>query len=289
MTLPVSMDDKELFPKVDILNLTFSPKSEVNEDVFKQMFTSLNRLWWSRLVISVRGYVINYVQQNDDVLFSCDDAFIKVHQKLAERNSQFEDAFEYLTAIFHVIREKNTLMHLISSPQNISTTKIPQNVERSFAIIHGDLSPRAIQLTIAQLPAYTMFIKVVVNLQQRWENEKMKKKSIRFETDPEWEPDERVVLFQTFASDNRTWVLLDFDRYILQQWKPNGTSVIFGDRFVEKKKRAGLKLCSTCGMLEQKKGQFAAMNDQVYCSKTCFDEANSPMIVTNHGATVVRL
>lgn len=45
-----------------------------------------------------------------------------------------------------------------------------------------------------------MFIKVVVNLQQRWENEKLKKKSIRFETDPEWEPDERVVLFQTFAS-----------------------------------------------------------------------------------------
>lgn len=37
MTLPVSMDDKELFPKVDILNLTFSPKSEISEDVFKQV------------------------------------------------------------------------------------------------------------------------------------------------------------------------------------------------------------------------------------------------------------
>ena len=58
------------------------------------MFTSLDRLWWSRLVISVRGYVINYVQQNDEVLFSCDDAFIKIHQKLAERNSKFENAFE---------------------------------------------------------------------------------------------------------------------------------------------------------------------------------------------------
>ncbi|KAF1748308.1 hypothetical protein GCK72_024775 [Caenorhabditis remanei] len=289
MTLPVSMDDKELFPKVDILNLTFSPKSEVNEDVLKQMFTSLDRLWWSRLVISVRGYVINYVQQNDEVLFSCDDAFIKIHQKLAERNSKFENAFEYLTAIFHLIREKNTLIQLISNPKTISATKLPPVLEQSFGVVHGDLSPKAIQLTIAQLPAYTMFIKVVVNLQQRWENEKLKKKSIRFETDPEWEPDERVVLFQTFASDNRTWVLLDFDRYILQQWKPNGTSVIFGDRFVEKKKRSGLKLCTTCGMLEQKKAQFAILNDQVYCSKTCFDEVNPPMTVNNRGATVVHL
>lgn len=283
------MDDKELFPKVDILNLTFSPKSEISEDVFKQMFSSLDRLWWSRLVISIRGYVINYVQQNDEVLFSCDDAFIKIHQKLAERNSQFEDAFEYLTAIFHVIREKNTLIQMISNPKSISTTKISPNLDRSFNIIHGNLTPKTIQLTIAQLPAYTMFIKVVVNLQQRWENEKLKKKSIRFETDPEWEPDERVVLFQTFASDNRTWVLLDFDRYILQQWKPSGTSVIFGDRFVEKKKRAGLKLCSTCGMLEQKKAQFASLDEKAYCSKTCFDELNPPMTVNNRGATVVHL
>lgn len=127
------------------------------------MFSSLNRLWWSRLVISVRGYVINYVQQNDDVLFSCDDAFIKIHQKLAEKNSQCEEAFEvgthdfeavkfqsfqYLTAIFHLIREKNTLIQLISNPRNISTTKITPNLDRSFSIIHGDLSPKAIQLTI---------------------------------------------------------------------------------------------------------------------------------------------
>ncbi|ULT83110.1 hypothetical protein L3Y34_012394 [Caenorhabditis briggsae] len=237
MTLPVSMDDKELFPKVDILNLAFSPKSEINEEVFKQMFSSLDRLWWSRLVISVRGYVINYVQQNDEVLFSCDDAFIKIHQKLAERSSKFESAYEYLTAIFHIIREKNTLIQLISNPKTISTTKIPPNLDRSFGIVHGDLSPKAIQLTI----------------------------------------------------DNRTWVLLDFDRYILQQWKPNGTSVIFGDRFVEKKKRSGLKLCTSCGMLEQKKAQFAVLNDQVYCSKTCFDEVNPPMTVNNRGATVVHL
>ncbi|CAI5453973.1 unnamed protein product [Caenorhabditis angaria] len=297
MTLPLSMDDKDLFPKDDILNLTFSAKSEISEDVLKQMFNSLDRLWWSRLVISVRGYVINYVQQNDDVLFSCDDAFIQIHKKLAEKTSTPEEAFEFLTSVFHIIREKNTLLHLLSNPKNIELSKLPANLQQAFLVIHNNFNPKYLQLTIAQLPALTMIIKVIVILQQRWENEKSKKKSIRFETDPEWEPDERVVLFQTFATSNRTWVLLDFDRYILQQWKPKGTSVIFGDRFVEKKKRCGLKLCTTCGMLEQKHGQFATINEAAFCSKNCFDEISGPKKeekiqktrIEVNGATIIKM
>lgn len=55
---------------------------------------------------------------------------------------------------------------------------------------------------------------------------------------------------------NRTWVLLDFDRYILDFWRPNGVHVIFGDSYVDKKQRAGFHLCDYCGMLEQTPQQF---------------------------------
>lgn len=48
------------------------------------MYEKLSRIWWSRLVISVRGYVANYVENNDEILFHCDDAFIMVHQNIVE-------------------------------------------------------------------------------------------------------------------------------------------------------------------------------------------------------------
>ncbi|CAB3399788.1 unnamed protein product [Caenorhabditis bovis] len=288
MTLPVSMDDKELFPKDEILNVNFSMKTEIDGDIFRQMFNSLDRLWWSRLVISVRGYVINYVQQNDDVLFPCDDAFIQIHQKVADKSSDEKTAYEYLEAIYNIIRSKDLLLSALSNPAILNRSSSFDRIAQSFVIIYGEFNGKLLQLVIAQLPAFTLFIKVVVNLQQRWVNQKTGKKSIRFETDPEWEPDERVVLFQQFGTDNRTWVLLDFDRHIIEQWKPTGTSVIFGDRFVEKKKRAGMKLCSTCGMIEQKVAQFAQFNGDVFCSKECFDEATSKK-PNYHGATVLKL
>ena len=126
-------------------------------------------------------------------------------------------------------------------------------------------------------------MRVLCILQERWRAEKERKKGIRFEKDPEWQPDDRVVLFQQFYSGkwrrarlfrnigNRTWVLLDFDRYILAQWRPRGASIIFGDSFVEKKKRLGLRLCSYCGMLEQQKQQFPNRGDLVFCSPECAD------------------
>ncbi|VDM51141.1 unnamed protein product [Toxocara canis] len=48
------------------------------------MSEKLSRLWWSRLVISVRGYVINYFKTEDDMQFLCDDAFIMIHQHVVE-------------------------------------------------------------------------------------------------------------------------------------------------------------------------------------------------------------
>lgn len=75
-------------------------------------------------------------------------------------------------------------------------------------------------------------------------------------------------------SGNRTWVMTDFDRHIIKVWRPNGSAVIFGDRFIEDKKRLGFSLCSYCGMLEQQVGQFTADQKQRrYCSQKCLDAA----------------
>ncbi|KIH66217.1 hypothetical protein ANCDUO_03457, partial [Ancylostoma duodenale] len=86
MTLTVSMEDMELFPKDSHLNT--KPQSvHIDINTFTQMHSSLDRLWWSRLVISVRGYVVNYVQHDDEVLFHTDDAFTSIHRYLAEEVS----------------------------------------------------------------------------------------------------------------------------------------------------------------------------------------------------------
>lgn len=41
-------------------------------------------------MISVRGYVINYFQNEDDMQFLLDDAFVMIHQNIVE--SQIEIA-----------------------------------------------------------------------------------------------------------------------------------------------------------------------------------------------------
>ena len=61
MTLPVSMEDTELFPKSPRLDPR-QGSTPLEIGIIRQMRGTLSRLWWSRLVISVRGYVINYVQ-----------------------------------------------------------------------------------------------------------------------------------------------------------------------------------------------------------------------------------
>ncbi|VDO57513.1 unnamed protein product [Haemonchus placei] len=55
--------------------------------------------------------------------------------------------------------------------------------------------------------------------------------------------------------------MLDFDRYILAQWRPRGSEVIFGARFVEKKMRSGMQLCAWCGMIEQQVRKVLCCNN----------------------------
>uniref|UniRef100_A0A1I7X998 Tau95 domain-containing protein n=1 Tax=Heterorhabditis bacteriophora TaxID=37862 RepID=A0A1I7X998_HETBA len=252
MTLPVSMEDTELFPKEDRLSLRLS-NIPVDIYSFRQMRASLTRLWWSRLVISVRGYVINYMQSNEESLFHTDDAFISIHRFLAEMNSENQLAEQFILDVARVVTYPNigeTLLALASD----HPTKNPfqQDVTKeSFERVFGKANLITYRIANGQKCAYIIFVKVLCVLQERWKAEKERKKGIRFETDPEWQPDDRVVLFQEFFRGNRTWVLLDFDRYILAQWKPRGASIIFGDRFVEKKLRSGMRLCAYCGMIEQ--------------------------------------
>ncbi|CAD6189380.1 unnamed protein product [Caenorhabditis auriculariae] len=267
------MEDTQLFPKDNILNLEHVPSFENDFEAFSQMKTSLDRLWWSRLVISVRGYVINYVHSNDNTLFHCDDAFTIIHRYLAETSSDVDSAHKYFVAVGAMAKEKDLMQRLLAVAMKKPISDNPLDNEEfrtCFEQVFGKINQITIQISIEQLPAYIVFARVFSILQMRWKEEKAKRRGIRFETDPEWEPDERVVLFQQFGSGNRTWILLDFDRYILAQWKPNGTSVIFGDRFVEKKKRSGLKLCATCGMLEQQASQFYIHNDQAFLLERMF-------------------
>uniref|UniRef100_A0A0K0DQG8 DUF8117 domain-containing protein n=1 Tax=Angiostrongylus cantonensis TaxID=6313 RepID=A0A0K0DQG8_ANGCA len=98
MILTVSMEDMELFPKDSHLNT--KPNSvPIDVDCFTQMHSSLERLWWSRLVISVRGYVVNYVQNDDETLFHTDDAFVCIHRYLAEEKSERPLARQVLSRI----------------------------------------------------------------------------------------------------------------------------------------------------------------------------------------------
>lgn len=48
------------------------------------MRNQLAKIWWSRLIISVRGYVANYIENDDEKLFLADDAFIIIHRNLVE-------------------------------------------------------------------------------------------------------------------------------------------------------------------------------------------------------------
>uniref|UniRef100_A0AAF3F0W9 DUF8117 domain-containing protein n=1 Tax=Mesorhabditis belari TaxID=2138241 RepID=A0AAF3F0W9_9BILA len=205
------------------------------------MHQTLPRLWWSRLVISVRGYVVNYVASDDETLFHVDDAFIAIHRFLAEEKVNRESAKQFirdLEAIHSYPKISDILLSLCTA--NASSTNIFKESPISQALqrIFGTANLITYRLANGQKFAYIVFMNVLGILQARWQAEKEKKKGIRFETDPEWQPDDRVVLFQEFYKGNRTWVLLDFDRYILQQWKPKGSNIIFGDRFIEKKQSA---------------------------------------------------
>ncbi|VDK78269.1 unnamed protein product [Cylicostephanus goldi] len=140
MTLTVSMEDMDLFPKDARLN-TEPQSTHVDIDSFTQMCAALDRLWWSRLVISVRGYVVNYVQNDDEILFHTDDAFISIHRFLAEeaadRRLGEQGIFVAdLDAIVTYPLLNETLLALTSSRQ----TKNPfydKQVESSFTRVFG--------------------------------------------------------------------------------------------------------------------------------------------------------
>ncbi|GMR31034.1 hypothetical protein PMAYCL1PPCAC_01229 [Pristionchus mayeri] len=282
MSLPVSMEDTELFPK-GAKSLDLTPGKEYDPVAIKEMLTSLSPLWWSRLLISTRGFTINLLPTNDEMtLFTVDDAYTAMHSRLVaqpsspdseERRAEREKFISHIYTIAHFPSVSTVLAELSRGVQseNVSPFAHPTAGE-AFTTVFGAPNEATYRIADGQKHAYLVFSRTLSRLQARWAVEKGKKK-IRFETDPEWQPDNRVVLFEELFRGNRTWVLLDFDRHILRFWRPRGASIIFGDRFVEKKKREGLRLCDICGMLEQGREQFKALAGFVLCSPECAQEA----------------
>ncbi|EJW83401.1 hypothetical protein WUBG_05687 [Wuchereria bancrofti] len=80
------MEDLELFPKNKQLIIPKLPIAQFSPDEFEQMRNQLAKIWWSRLIIAARGYVANYIEDNDEKLFLADDAFIIIHRYLVESN-----------------------------------------------------------------------------------------------------------------------------------------------------------------------------------------------------------
>lgn len=82
------------------------------------MCEKLTKIWWSRLIISVRGYVANYVQTSDEILFLTDDAFIMLHEKIVESSPNDSVQVTGLSSLLLVFfffflkqqQEKNTLI-----------------------------------------------------------------------------------------------------------------------------------------------------------------------------------
>ncbi|TKR80554.1 hypothetical protein L596_014612 [Steinernema carpocapsae] len=272
MRLPiVSMEDSELFPKSNRLLLP-SSLAAFPLEAFEKLNALLDKLWWSRLVISVRGYVINYIQDEEEKLFLCDDAFIQIHVIFAERNHQFSPSqfIRDLACVSSFPQINEDLLELERNPGFEPNPFTQPETTESFLRIFGRPNAATYHIANCQKHAYLVFTNILRLLIERWSADcASKKKGIRFDTDPEWQPDDRVVLFQQFYQGNRTWVLTDFDRHIIDFWKPNGAKVVFGDRYIEKKKRAGFLLCDHCGMLEQCLDQFPQFKQHRFCSEQC--------------------
>lgn len=219
-----------------------------------------------------------------------DDAFIIIHKVFVEKSHEYspKQFVEFLNVITSHPDLDSTLSRLEAgtSPSNPFTT--PQT-SVAFTSVFGQPNPATYHIANLQKHAYYTFTNILGILLARWSAENCenatKRKGIRFDKDPEWQPDDRVVLFEEFYQGafpqtknlkrkkfhyfswsprrfilgNRTWVLTDFDRHIIAFWRPKGTKVIFGDRQIEKKKRSGFNLCDYCGMLEQFPEQFRLM------------------------------
>jgi hypothetical protein len=202
MALPVSMEDTELFGKTKCLD-TELPVGGVKLDVeiFDQMFNSLTKLWWSRLIISVRGYVVNYLSKNEETVFLLDDAFINLHRAIVEGDRDTaHQVLNDLDAIANVGEIAQLLDDLATGVQISEETHpffVPATRD-AFRRIFGPPEMRAYYSAAKQKIAYFVFMRIFAALQERWKVQSAKKKSIRFEEDPEWQPDDRVVLFEQF-------------------------------------------------------------------------------------------
>jgi hypothetical protein len=264
MSLPVvSMEDVELFSKNKSLDIS-KPLKPLSIEEFEKLAKISNDIWWSRLVISVRGFTVNHFKNEDERLFSTDDAFIIIHKVFVEKKHEYspKEFVEFLNVITSYPSLDTTLTRLEtgsteSNPFTSSSTSV------AFTSVFGQPNPATYHIANLQKHAYYTFTNILGILLFRWSAENgetlTKRKGIRFDKDPEWQPDDRVVLFEEFYQGNRTWVLTDFDRHIISFWRPKGTHIIFGDRHIEKKKRSGFNLCDYCGMLEQFPQQFKLM------------------------------
>ncbi|KAM3728571.1 Uncharacterized protein ACO02O_05116 [Dirofilaria immitis] len=271
------MEDLELFPKNKQLILPESPVAKFLPNEFEQMHNKLAKIWWSRLIISVRGYVANYVKEDDEKLFLTDDAFIIIHRNVVE--STVNDAIQQFLIDLELIVNYPDIVAILSDLNNGGlSNRNPFTDPKSsshFIRIYGEPNTATYRVTNAQIIAHLTFMHIFSILQQRWKLSAKNRKGIRFQEDPEWQPDDRVVLFQHFFKGNRTWVMTDFDRHIISVWRPKGSVVIFGDRFIKDKQRFGYSLCSYCGMLEQQIGQFNSQQyrQRRYCSQKCLNAA----------------
>uniref|UniRef100_A0A915PPW7 DUF8117 domain-containing protein n=1 Tax=Setaria digitata TaxID=48799 RepID=A0A915PPW7_9BILA len=267
------MEDLELFPKNKHLVLPKSPVAKFLPNEFEQMYNQLTKIWWSRLIISVRGYVANYIENDDEQLFLADDAFIIIHRNLVE--TAVINAIQQFLADLELIVNYPNIVSILNDLNNHGLSECnpftdPKSCHQ-FTRIYGEPNAATYRVTKAQIIAHIIFMHIFTTLQQRWQFSAKKRKSIRFQEDPEWQPDDRVVLFQHFFEGNRTWVMTDFDRHIIDVWRPKGSTVIFGDRFIKDKQRLGYALCAYCGMLEQQIGQFHHHRQRPYCSQKCLN------------------
>uniref|UniRef100_A0A0N5BJ73 FLZ-type domain-containing protein n=1 Tax=Strongyloides papillosus TaxID=174720 RepID=A0A0N5BJ73_STREA len=290
--LPIlSMEDEELFPKDKVFDV---PQAIASFDI--KLFVELNNistpLWWSRLIISSRGYLANYIEMDEEKLFLTDDAFILLHKVFVEKNHTFT-SLEFIKALLHLFRIPRMSDGFCYTLQDdfedeiLNDDKVDEesslekyNVIKDritispCEVLFGKNGVLSIKMAEIQKEGYLMFMKILSILILRFKEdmEQGKKKGIRFDIDNEWQPDDRVVLFQQFYSGNRTWILTDFDRHIMLYWKPKGANVIFGDAYIDKKKRSGFMLCEYCGMLEQSVNQFPQFRNMKFCTEQCLNK-----------------
>ena len=154
-------------------------------------------------MISIRGFVVNYFKNEDERLFSADDAFIIIHKIFVEKNHEFsaKDFVKFLNVINNVKNLDTILTRLERGTLDPSQNPfINSETSTAFSAVFGQPNNVTYHVANLQKHVYHIFTKILGTLLDRWssENSGTKKKGIRFDKDPEWQPDDRVVLFEEF-------------------------------------------------------------------------------------------